>query len=128
MADLVIDGDELVLHLSRAEKVEAIRGDLRTPLSTVSCAEVLDDAHQAADFVGFKAGTRISGTVEVGTIWGSHKKVFAAVHRDTPRGVRVKLESADQDEWVVGCADPEAVAATVNSGIQPPGRSGPNAR
>jgi hypothetical protein len=39
--------------------------------------------------------------------------MLAVVHRDTPRGLRVRLEGADHDEWIVGCADPEAVLATL---------------
>jgi hypothetical protein len=67
MAELHLEGDELVLHLSGAEKAEAVHGE----------------------------------------------KVFVAVHHDTPRGVRVRLEGAPWDDWIVGCADPEAVAATL---------------
>jgi hypothetical protein len=37
------------------------------------------------------------------------------VHGDTPRGVRVRLEGAPWDEWIVNCADPEAVAAALAS-------------
>ena len=58
MAELQLEGGELVLHLTGAEKAEA-------------------------------------------------------VHGDTPRGVRVRLEGAPWDEWIVGCADPEAAAATL---------------
>lgn len=113
MAELVVEGDELVLQLSGLEKAEGIHGDLRVPLSTVRSVEVLEDAHKAADFVGIRVGTRIFGVVEVGTIRGAGKKIFAAVHHDTPRGVRVTLEGADQDEWIVGCADPEALVAGI---------------
>ncbi len=58
MAELRLEGNELVLHLSGAEKAEE-------------------------------------------------------VHGDTPRGVRVRLEGAPWDEWIVGCAEPEAVAAAL---------------
>ena len=112
MAELAIEGDDLVLELSRREKLEGIHGDLRVPLSAVTLVEVLDDAHRAADILGVKAGTRIPGVVEVGTVLGA-RKIFAAVHRDTPRGIRVSLTGAAQDEWIVGCADPEAVAASL---------------
>jgi hypothetical protein len=113
MAELVVEGDELVLKLSKLEKAEGIHGDLRAPLSSVRGIEVLEDAHKAADFVGIKAGTRIFGVVEVGTVRSARKKIFAAVHRDTPRGVRVILMGANQDEWIVGCADPEALASRI---------------
>ena len=45
MAELRLEGGELVLHLSGAEKAEAIRGDLRVPLSAVRGVEVVGDAH-----------------------------------------------------------------------------------
>lgn len=114
MAHLVVDGDELVLRLTRAEKLEGVHGDLREPLSSVTGVEVLDDAHLAADILGFKVGTRIPGVVEVATVHGA-RTMFAAVHRDTPRGVRVSFSGAAQDEWVVGTTDPEEVAAAINA-------------
>jgi len=111
MADLRIDGNELVLHLSAAEKLEGVHGDLRAPLSAVRGVEILDDAHEPVGIhAGLKIGTRLPGVVEVGTILGP-LKLFAAVHRDTPRGLRIRLEGTSYDEWIVGCADPESVAA-----------------
>jgi len=116
MAELVVEADTLVLHLSPREKFEGIHGDLRAPLSAVDRVEVLDNAHKAAD-IGVRMGTRIFGVIEVGTIRGRGKKLFAAVHHDTPQGVRVVLSGLDQDEWIIGCADPHAVAASINSAL-----------
>jgi hypothetical protein len=101
-----------VLHLSGAEKVESVHGDLRAPLSAVRGVEVLDNAHRAAGFrAGVKIGTRIPGVVEVGIIQGRTRRLFVAVHHNTPRGLRIDLDGTQFDEWIVGCADPEAVAA-----------------
>lgn len=112
MAELKIDGDDLVLHLSAAEKVEGVHGDLRVPRSAVLGVEVIDDAHQQAGFrAGVKIGTRIPGVVEVGIVQGWSHRRFVAVHHDTPRGLRIKLDGTAFDEWIVGCADPEGVAA-----------------
>ncbi len=112
MAELRIDGGELVLHLTTAEKAEGVHRDLRAPLSAVRAVEVIDHAHREAGIrAGAKIGTRIPGVVEVGTILGATRRLFAAVHHDTPRGVRVRLHGTSFDEWIVGCADPEAVAA-----------------
>jgi hypothetical protein len=111
MAVLSIEGDELVLHLSAAEKVEGLHGDLRAPLSAVRGVDVLNDAHEPAGIhAGIKIGTRLPGVIEVGTIQGLHKRIFAAVHHDTPRGLRVRLEGTSYDEWIVGADDPEGVA------------------
>jgi hypothetical protein len=112
MAELRIDGNEVVLHLTAAEKIEGVHADLRAPLSAVRAIEVLDDAHAPVGVhAGIKIGTRIPGVVEVGTVQGRTKRLFAAVHRDTPRGLRIRLAGTAYDEWIVGCADPEVVAA-----------------
>jgi len=50
---------------------------------------------------------------EVAIVRSGGRKIFAAVHHDTSRGVRVLLEGGSYDEWIVGCADPEAVAASL---------------
>jgi hypothetical protein len=114
MAELQLEGNELVLHLSGAEKAEAVHGDLRVPLSALRGVEVIDDAHSWTGIgAGFKVGMRVPGVAAVATVRGHGEKVFVAVHHDTPRGVRVHFEGAPWDEWVVGCADPEAVAATL---------------
>jgi hypothetical protein len=116
MAEVVVDGDELVLRLTTAEKVEGVHGDLRVPLSALVRVEVLDDAHGAAGIrAGIKVGTRLPGVIEVGRIYGD-KKRFAAVHHDTPRGLRLVFEHENFDEWIVGADDPEAVARTLSTG------------
>lgn len=114
MAELLIEDDQLVLRLTTAEKVEGVHGDLHAPLSSVREIEILDDAHAPVCIhAGIKIGTRIPGFVEVGTIQGLRRRLFAAVHHDTPRGLRVTLEDSPFDEWIVGCADPEATAARI---------------
>jgi hypothetical protein len=115
VAGLSVEGDELVLHLSAAEKVEGVHGDLRAPLSAVAGVEVLDDAHGPVGIrSGLKVGTRIPGVIEVGTVQGRTRRLFAAVHHDTPRGLRIRLDATTFDEWIVGCDDPEAVAARLD--------------
>jgi hypothetical protein len=95
---------------------ETVHGDLRVPLPALRGVEVLDDAHGWTGIgVGFKVGIRVPGVATVATVRGHGEQMFVAVHGDTPRGVRVRLEGARWDEWIVGCADPEAVAATLAS-------------
>ena len=112
MAELRVDGSDLVLHLSGTEKAEAVHGDLRVPLSAVTGVEILEDAHGPADH-GIKVGARIPGVTEVASIYGEGKKIFAVVHHNTPRGLRITFTDAPYDEWIVGCADPESVAAVL---------------
>ena len=120
MAKLEVQGDELVLHLSPAEKFEGVHGDLRVPLAAVRGIDLLDDAHEPAGIrAGIKIGTRIPGVVEVGTVQGHKRRLFAAVHHDTPRGLRVQLEGGSYDEWIVGLEDPEGVLTRIGLSIRP---------
>src|ERR1700728_4404429 len=108
MAELRVEGGVLALQLTAAEKFEGVHGDIRVPLSAVTGVEVLDNAHEAAGIrKGVKIGTRIPGVIEVGTVQGRSQRLFAAVHHDTPRGLRVRLDGTSFDEWIVGCTDPE---------------------
>jgi hypothetical protein len=108
MAELLVDGDDLVLRLTRLEELESVHDDLRAPLASMRSIEVLEDAHGPADH-GFKVGERLPGVSEVASIYADGSRYFAAVHRDTPRGLLVMFEGAGYDAWIVGCADPEAV-------------------
>jgi len=117
LAELDVEGDELVLRLSFGEKAVAVHGDPRAPLSALRRVEVLDDVHSPADH-GWKIGERLPGVVEVGTIFDDERKIFAAVHHSTPRGLMLVFEGANDDEWIAGCADPEAMAERVRRDSQ----------
>ncbi len=114
MAELEIVAEELVLKLSAKEKLEGIHGDLRAPLSAIRSVEILENAHQPADH-GLKLGTRIHGVIEVATVTSKGERIFAAVHHDTPRGIRIDLEGTEYDAWIVGCSDPEKVAEGIRN-------------
>jgi hypothetical protein len=114
VAELVVEGHDLVMRLTGAEKIEGLHADLRVPRSSLVRVEVLDNAHAAAGLrAGIKVGTRLPGVVEVGRVYGD-KKRFVAVHHDTPRGLRLVFGNADFDEWIIGAADPEALARTLD--------------
>jgi hypothetical protein len=115
MAELSRDGDELVLSLSMAEKAESLHGDIRVPLSSVQEVEVVDDIIHAVHGMRLP-GSRIPGRFAIGTFVHDGEKTFAVVHHDTPRGVRVLLEDGAFSELLVGCADPEAIAASITRG------------
>jgi hypothetical protein len=114
MAELMIDGDDLVLNLSTLEELASVHGDLRAPLAAVTSVEVLEDAHEPAD-AGFKLiGGRLPGSFEIGTFSADGRRVFAAVHRNTPRGLLITFKDPPYYAWIVGCADPEAVQRQIS--------------
>lgn len=119
MADLDVADGKLTLRLSAIEKAEAVHGDLHVPLSAVRSVEVLDDAHEMTRVnTGFKVGMRVPGRATVAVVRRAGRKMFIAVHTDTPRGVRVLLEGESYDEWIVGATDPEAVIAALNLNLE----------
>jgi hypothetical protein len=113
VAELLIDGADLVLHLTTLEELASVHGDLRAPLASISSVQVLDDAHEPAD-AGFKlVGGRLPGTFEIGSFSAEGQRIFAAVHHNTPRGLVVTFDGAHYGAWIVGCADPEALKRTL---------------
>ena len=116
VAELEVAGSELILRLSAIEKAEAVHGDLRVPLSAVQSVEVLDDAHEMTRLNGFKVGMRVPGWACVAVVRRDGRKMFIAVHHDTPRGVRVVIDGGSYSEWVVGATDPESVIAKLDLG------------
>ena len=54
-------------------------------------------------------GTYLPGRVAVGTFRDDgRRRIFAAVHRDRPRGLRIVLDGATYGQLLISCADPEA--------------------
>jgi hypothetical protein len=112
VAELTRDGDDLVVALSTAEKLEAAHGDVRVPFSSVRRVEVVDDAVHAV--AGLKViGAGWPGKFAIGTYSGGpdHIKTFAVVHHEHQRGLRVGLEGDRFDQVVVSAEDPEGMLA-----------------
>ena|ERR1700680_1235546 len=115
MAELAINNKELIVRLTRLEKVATLRGDLRIPLASVRGADVLERGLKSVRGVRWWAGLFWPGVNAVGTFHYQGKKIFAVIHHGLPRAVRLTLEGADWDGLIVGCEDPEAVAASIGS-------------
>jgi hypothetical protein len=111
--------ETLVIELSALEKSEAMHGDLEIPTAAISSVEVLDDAiHQIHGLrpSGLKiTGTYLPGKMAMGTYLAGlhHRPVFAVIHRDTTRGVRIQLEDWKFSQVIFGCKDPEALQAEI---------------
>lgn len=113
MADIRIDGSDLVVELSRLEKAEAVHGDVRVPLTSVRQVEVVD---RPLDLIhGVKLpGTGIPGRTAVGTWVSPDGRTFAVEHHAS-RGVVVDLEGQTYQQLIVGCDQPEEVAEQLRS-------------
>lgn len=112
MAELLIEGNELVVRLESMEKIEAVHGDLRFPMASVKDAEVIEDALETVHGIR-SPGMRVPGYVAVGTFHYHGKKTFAVVHHETHRGVRISLDGQDYDDLIIGANDPESVVTSI---------------
>jgi hypothetical protein len=111
VAELVIDGDELVLHLRAVEKAEGAHGDIRVPLSAVTAVRFVDDPWP--ELRGIRApGTGLPNVIAVGTRRGAFGKDFAAVHGNGP-AVVVELADAAYGRFVVTAEDAAVVAKAI---------------
>jgi hypothetical protein len=89
VARLVVEGDELVVRLSWAEKFWGFHNDIRVALSAVQRVRVSESPW--AELRGWRmAGTSIPGLVAVGTRRHAGGYDFVAVHRQQ-RAVQVDL-------------------------------------
>lgn len=116
MATLSPDGETLVLALSRRERLGAMHGDIRVPLSAVEDVAVSDQPF--GELRGQRApGTGIPRVIALGTWRTRHEgKGFAAVYRGK-RGVVVRLRDSEFGWLCVSADDPEDVAARIRAAV-----------
>ncbi|MHB1534626.1 MAG: hypothetical protein ACYC1D_08450 [Acidimicrobiales bacterium] len=108
MADLVIDGSELVVRLSRKEQCFGFRRSVRVLLSAVRRVHTPDNAW--AELRGWRStGTAIPGKIALGTRRHGRGYDFTAVYGQRPT-VLVELNGAALGEIMVSTPDPAAAA------------------
>jgi hypothetical protein len=114
VAELRVDGDELVFHMTGLEKAERFHGDIRVPLGRCRTC-VVDTAWP--ELRGMRApGTSMPKVIAVGTRRGDFGKDFAAVHGTGP-AVVVELTAADYQRLVATSEDASAVAASIRQAM-----------
>ena len=111
MARLYAEDGELVLALSGREKVGALHGDIRVPLSAVQDVRV--SAKPVRELRGLRApGTGVPGLIALGTWRYRGGKDFVALYRRRP-AVIVTLRDARFARLLVCADDAQAVAAAI---------------
>jgi hypothetical protein len=111
VAEIVVRDGELVVQLSRLEKLGTLHADVRVPLSQVVWARAVE--HPWSALRGMRLpGTGIPGVIMLGTKRGRFGADFAAVYKDRP-AVAVELRDAAFQRLTVDDA------ATVARSLQP---------
>jgi hypothetical protein len=122
MAELIADDKDLVVRLTRSEKIWGFHGDVRVRLSSV--VSVASDPQPWLGLRGWRmAGVSFVGQAVLGTRRHGDGYDFCILHRDRP-AVRVDLASGRFSRLVI-CVpegvDPETEAARIAAlaGIAP---------
>lgn len=111
MASLVSEDGDLVLRLSRWEKLGAFHDDVRVPLSAIEHVSVSPTPFR--EMRGMRApGTGVPGVTALGTWRYRGGKDFAALYRGKP-AVIVHLRGAPYQRLLVSADDAEAIAAAM---------------
>ena len=115
MAELLVDGADLVIRLSGLEKLGAFRGDVRVPLSAVTAIRVSEDPW--SELRGIRApGTGLPGVISLCTRRGKGVRDFAAVY-GRGEGLVVEAEGADFDRLVISCKGAAEKAEMVEQAV-----------
>jgi hypothetical protein len=113
MATLTRDGDDLVLRLSRWERLGALRGDVRVPSTAVERVQVVADPWRGV-IRGLRApGAGLPGVIALGTWRYRGGKDFVAVRGRGRPAVVVHLRDAPYRRLVVSAGDAERLAASI---------------
>ena len=117
MAELLVDGSDLVLHLPVTQKVLAFHGDVKVPLSAVRTVRPVEKPWLTLRGRRM-AGTAMRGVAAVGTwIHGDRRYDFCVIRRTQP-AVMVELAAGRFDRLIVGLpegSDPVAEAERLAS-------------
>src|ERR1700677_2415697 len=121
MAQLVVEGDEVVVRLSPAEKFWGFHGNMRVPLAAVRNVSVPE--YPYAELRGWRmAGTGLPGLIALGTRRHATGYDFTAVRRQRP-SVQVDLNGPPRWQRLLlpgapsGDAEPEADKIPAAAGI-----------
>jgi len=110
MAQIKIEDETVVVHLSLAEKIGALHGDLHFPRSAVRSARVVDKPF--AEIQGIRSpGTGVPRIIALGT-WRrrGRERDFVAVYRGE-RGIVVEVDpnASSYRRVILSTKDPDGV-------------------
>lgn len=113
MAQLLIEGNTLVVRLGIVDTMLSVRSTIRVPLTAVQ--RVYVDPVVAEEPRGIKApGTHVPGLLTKGTFHCDGVKTFWNVRRGT-NAVVVELAGQKFDRLVIEQANPEAIVQDIVS-------------
>jgi hypothetical protein len=122
VAELIVDGENLVVHLTLGEKLWGFHGDIRVRLSSI--VSVAPDPKPWLVLRGWRmTGVSFMGHAALGTRRHGEGYDFCMLHRDRP-AVRVDVTQGRFSRFVIsmpegGDAQAEAARIAAAAGIAP---------
>ncbi len=115
MAQVYIDGEQLVVEIEGLDKLWALRSRLEIPLDNVRGATA--DPGMFAEPKGFRAaGAHIPGVIAAGTFHVDGERVFWDVH-DAAQAVVIELTGDPYTRLVIQVDDPAGTVAAVEHAL-----------
>jgi hypothetical protein len=113
MAQVHIDGADLVVEQSALDKLVSLRSTMRFPLGQV--VGVTADPGVGAEPKGIRApGTHLPGLLTAGTFHREGSTVFWNIRRGT-HAIVITLRDADFDQLVIDVDDPQGTVDLINA-------------
>jgi hypothetical protein len=115
MAEVRIDGADLVVEMSGLDKLWALKSSLTIPLTNVRGATI--DPGIVNEEKGIRApGTHVPGVITAGTFHLDGEKVFWDV-RDPSKAVVIELRDEQYARLVVQVSDPRATVELIEKSL-----------
>ncbi|MET8202024.1 hypothetical protein [Micromonospora taraxaci] len=115
MANVLIDGDDLVVQIEGMDRLWSLKSRLVIPLANVRGATA--DPGIAAEPKGLRApGTNVPGVITAGTFHQDGESVFWNI-RDGSRAVVIELADEQYARLVVEVVDPAATVALIEQAV-----------
>jgi hypothetical protein len=122
MAQIEITQQSIIVHITGADRLWALKSHLEIPLAhVVSATQATDEAH--AWLKGFHmGGMYVPGVLAAGTFNYNDDRVFWDVH-DADKAIAIIMKDDHYARLVVEVDDPAAAVAAITKAIPVPGAS-----
>lgn len=122
MAEIELTADTMIVHVTGADRIFALKSQLVIPLEHVVGAAG-DEEEARRWYHGVRApGTQLPGVITAGTFYQHGERVFWDVHHPE-RAVALSLRDERYAKLVVEVQDPQATIAAIEAAIRGRGAS-----
>lgn len=123
MANIEIAPQVLIVHITGADRLWALKSHLEIPLEhVVSASQETEEAHAWLKGIVHRGITHVPGVLSAGTFHHQDNRVFWDVH-DPSKAIAITLKDDRYSRLVIEVEDPTATLAAIAKAIQPPAAS-----